>query len=792
MQNQRSLLALFIAAALLRGGLQAQELTDYALEEVVVTARKIPESMQDVPIAIQAFDGDSLSARGLTHIAEIGNFVSNMEYDSLSPINGSSNTPNINIRGIGTTDFLLTIDPSVGVYVDGVYVARSVGGLFDLLDLEQAEVLKGPQGTLFGRNTTAGAVLLTTKKPGDDARFGFELVTGTDKRVGVRLMASGRISDSLSASIGYSVKRQDGYGERRDFFADHPDFPTLAADIAGITAYDESTGRLLTGNTTGVAPGGLIANGITAQPPGDEQPGNTNTDSARVSLHWQASESIDASLAIDYAETAETAPSLVLLDIFYTDPTAGGGPNIAGLHSIFGFDALTVPYDRRFVTEDNFSTYSSGPGFNKSETLGVSLTVNADISESLSLKSISAYRDLDARFGQDPDHSPLVLDAHTNDFVHEQISQEFQLIGSGYPWNWVAGAYFFEEEGVDQVIVPLLHGLVMLDERNEIDNRAWALFGQGTYDLTDMTNLTAGLRYTDEQKNYDQVHLDCGIANALRVPPDFVVNNCHSLSTGVASESFQNVTYNVSLSHRFSDRFMLYGSYATGFKSGGFTGRTVAFIPDQTPVPFNEEEAATVELGVKSDFWSNRIRLNAALFQTDYEDLQLVIQSGVAPITANAGEATITGLELDVTAQLSENFHATAAIGLLAGKYDEKPVQVGDHLINTPETSISIGLEYSMPLGGGSSLRFRGDYTYKSRIYNNSENTPILIQPSISLLDGSVSWISSSERFKVTLGGKNLTDEEYLITGFFQPGVGYTEGIFARPAQWYLSLRYDY
>ncbi len=770
----------------------AQAPTNRGLEEVVVTARKISESIQDVPVAIQAFTGTSLAERGLTDIAEIGNSVSNMEFDSLSPISGSSNTPNINIRGIGTTDFLLTIDPSVGVYVDGVYVARSVGGLFDLLDLEQVEVLKGPQGTLFGRNTTAGAVLLTTRKPGDETRLGFEIVTGTDSRIDVRVKASGRLSESLSASLAFSTKRQNGYGQRRDFFMDNPGLGTLAADIARITVYDESTGALLSGNTTGMAPGSRIAGGITAQPPLDDRPGNTNTDSARLSLHWRATESISAALAIDYADTAETAPALVLLDIFYADPTAGGAPNIAGLHGLFGFDALTVPYDERFIIGDNFSTYATGPGFNDSETLGMALTIDADLSESIGFKSISAYRDLDSQFGQDPDHSPFVLDAHTNDFVHEQLSQEIQLIGSGYRFNWVAGAYLFAEEGVDRVIVPLLHGLVALDERNEIYNQAWALFGQGTYDFTDKTSLTAGLRYTDEKKEYDQVHLDCGIVNALGVLPGFVVDNCNSLSSGVASESFSNVTYNVALSHRFSDRFMIYGSYATGFKSGGFTGRTVAFIPDQTPVPFNEEEASTVEIGAKTDLWSNRVRLNAALFRTDYEDLQLVIQSGVAPVTANAGAATITGFELDATALLTENLNVTVALGLLDSKYDQKPHQVGDNLINSPDTTIGVGVDYSMPLDDGNTLTFRSDFTYKSKIHNNSENTPILTQSSVSLLDASISWTGARERIAVTLGGRNLTDEEYLITGFFQPGVGYSEGVFARPAQWYLSLRLDY
>ena len=721
--KKRSWGILGVVASIFAGGVteshraEARDTGQYTLEEIVVTARKVSESLQDVPISIQAFSGDNLTNRGLTNIADIGNFVSNMEFDSLSPITGSSNTPNINIRGIGTTDFLLTIDPSVGIYVDGAYVARSVGGLLDLLDLEQVEVLKGPQGTLFGRNTIAGAVLLTSRKPGDETKFSLEATTGSDSRADLRVNLSGSLSDSLSANFAFSSKNQDGYGERRDFFADNPGLTTLPAAIAGITVYDEPTGTLLSGNATGLAPGSLIAGGrITAQPPANEQPGNVNTDSARIGLYWDPSESTSVSLAIDYTDTAETAPALVLMDIFYTDPTAGGAPNIAGLHSISGFDAATIPFDERFIIDDNYSTYATGPGFNYSETFGLGLTVESELSDNLSFKSITGYRDLDALFGQDPDHSPFTLDAHTNDFTHEQISQEFQLLGDGENSSWVAGLYYFKEEGVDQVIVPLLHGLAALDERNEIDNSAWAVFGQMNYDLSENTSLTAGLRYTDEEKDYDQVHIDCGVANALAVPAGNVVNGCNSLSTGSATASFSNISYNLSLSHRFSEEFMLYGSYATGFKSGGFTGRTVAFIPDQTPIPFNEEEAATFELGIKSDLMDNRLRINGALFHTDYEDLQLVIQSGVAPVTANAGAATITGLELDLTAQVSEGLLITTALGLLNGDYDDKPIQVGNNLVNAPEASLGLGLDYSVVLDSGSSMAFRADYTYKTII----------------------------------------------------------------------------
>ncbi len=788
------------------GPAHAESAVVAGLEEIVVTARKVKESLQDVPISVQAFSAQNLSAQGLSNVSEIGDLTSNMEFDALSPINGSSNTPNINIRGIGTTDFLLTVDPSVGVYVDGIYVARSVGGLLDLLDLEQIEVLKGPQGTLFGRNTVGGAIQLITRKPTDEFRFSAEATTGEDNRRDFRFNVSGGLAENLFASLAFSTKNRDGYGKRRDFFADNPDLAGLEAAINGIKAYDEATGALLSGNTTGLAPGSIIAGGITAQPSSGDDPGNENNYSIRTSLVWEVSDTFAATFSVDYNEADETAPALVLLDIFQDDlsaPTPGVAnpltgnefaPNIVASHTLAGFEAGTTAFSEdRFVIGDKYSTYATGPGASESETIGYSLTLDAEISDTVSFKSITAYRDLESVFGQDPDHSPFLLDAHTNDYTHEQLSQEFQLLGNSEQLKWVLGFYYFEEEGVDEVVVPLLHGLAVLDERNEVDNSAWAAFGQGTYHFAnEATSLTLGLRYTDEDKEYIQTHLDCGIANALGVPDGFVVNNCNSLSTGTADESFTNLSYTVSLAHRWTDDVMTYLSYSTGYKSGGFSGRTVAFIPDQTPFPFNEEEASTFEVGVKSSWFDNRLRLNAALFDTSFEDLQVTIQSGVAPITANAAEASIKGFELDMMAAVTDNLQLTLAVGLLDGEYDEKPSQLGDNLVNAPESTINFGFVYDVPLNNAGSLVLRGDYTYKSKIYNNAENTDLLTQSSIGLLDASISWISPDAHYTATLGGKNLTDEEHLITGFFQPGVGYTEAVYARPNEWYLSLKYNF
>ncbi len=627
---------------------------------------------------------------------------------------------------------------------------------------------------------------------------------GSFNRLDLAASLSGPITDNIFAGVAFSRKRQDGYGRFRDFFADNPDLVGLEAAIAGITVFDERTGALLSGNSTGLAPGSLIAGGrAIAFPEPGERPGNENNWSARGTLVWEPSSDFTITIAGDYADADETAPALVLLDVFADDLSQPGGgpnpvtgndfaPNLVGLHNIFGFEAATTAYNNEnFVIGDNFSTYATGPGGSRSEVWGISGTIEASLSDALSLKSITAYRDLDSVFGQDPDHSPFVLDAHTNIFEHQQFSQELQVLFNTGILNGVLGAYYFEEQGVDQVVVPLLHGLAALDQTNSIDNEALAFFAQVTVEVGPYTNVTGGIRYTDETKTYDQVHLDCGIANALMVAPGFVVNNCNSLSTGVATADFSNVSYLISLDHRFSSSALVYASISTGFKSGGFTGRTTAFQPNQTPLPFDEESATNFELGAKFDFDFGRI--NLALFQTDFDDLQLVIQQGVAPVTTNAASARIRGVEAEILLEPTDGLRFNLAGSYLDASYrDPPPFPIGPELANTPEFSLNGGIEYEMLTGGSGGFTARVDGTFKTEIFNNAENTAALLAPSVFLLNASLTWEDSSERYSVTVGGRNITDEVNLITGFFQPGVGYTEGVFNRPAEWYLSLGFRY
>ena len=777
--------------------------------DIIVTARRVKENLQNVPIAITALSSARLTESGGTTIADVGNLAPSVHVNSISPINGSSNTPNFNIRGIGTTDFLLTIDPSVGVYVDGVYVARSVGGLFDLLDLERVEILRGPQGTLFGRNTIGGAVQYVSRAPDKQFRLSGEATVGSYHRFDVRGSISGAITDTLFGSFAFSRKKQDGYGNRVDFFATHPGLTGTIIDINGrpqtvplrqaiaaITLYDEATATLLSGNGAGLAPGSILAGGkVIAPGNGNARPGNVNNWSTRASLVWAPSDGVKFTLIGDYAKNEESSPALVIINTFETDfskPLTGGGyaGNLVALHNA-AFAPATIKYnDANFVIGDHYSTYGNGPSGSISEVFGGSLTGEFTLSPDVSIKTITAYRNLDSLFGDDADQSPLEMDSHSNSIQQNQFSQELQLLGKFGNLNGVAGAYYFTEKGNDEVIVPLVNGLAVLDENNAVKNQSFALFTQETYKFDDQNSITGGIRYTHEKKDYDQRHLDCGVANALGVPPTVIVNRCYSLSTGKASQTFNNVSYLVNYSHRFNANAMAYISYSTGFKSGGFTGRSTAYFASQTPIPFGPEKARSVELGLKTNF--RGIRFNAALFNTDYSGIQLTVQQGIAPITINGADARIRGAEFEGEFRPFEGLTINASVSLLDAKYTTvRPFGIGPVLPNTPKFSSNLGLSYKLPVGT-SSVTLHADGTYRSSVYSNTENTVQLIQPNFFELNASVKWSDARDRFSLTAGGRNITNESTLITGFFQPGVGYNEGVYTRPAQWYLTAAFKY
>ena len=738
------------------------------IEEITVTARKREESLQDVPIAISAFSGDALNKKGVTNIAQVADYTPGLEMDSTAAISGSSAALTTFIRGIGMSDFLLTIDPGVGLYVDDVYVARSVGGLVDLLDIQRVEVLKGPQGTLFGRNTIGGAVSIVSKDPGDQLAGSLGLTLGTDNRLDMRGKVDVPLTDKLLSSLSFSSKTQDGYGKRLPFPSDY-----IPLSVPAGTAPNAFGNGELYGN-------------------GDDL-GEVNTQSARVKLFFN-DDQFQARFAVDITRARETAPVSTLLGFA---PTYGTGAALADAHNAFATGgaapANRLVYDERWITGNEHTTYGNAPSQSDYDLFGAALTLNWQF-DAVDVKSITAYRDLESDFGRDGDSSPIILDHTRNTYEHEQFSQEFQITGSllNDRMSWLGGVYYFKEEGSDRVQVPLglevdlalagAPGTVInlwLDELNDVENTSKAIFAQASYNFTDKLSATFGLRHTKDDKRYSPTHVTQGL-------------NPVALLIDDESVEFSDTSPRFSIDYRWSDSVFTYFSYSAGFKSGGFTGRTVD--PKDGARPFDPEEAETLEVGVKLDY--DRVRINAALFSTDYTDLQIINQEGITPITVNAGESEIKGLELEIMAVPTDNLTLMFSYSYLDADYTEisdpnATITEDFEFANTPENSFNFSVDYIIDLNSGAELLLRADYNWKDDHFNDAENTQLLAQDSFGLLGMSASY-TSPKHWKIVAGVKNATDEIFLYSGFSQPGVGFVEGSYSRGREYYLTTEYHF
>ena len=803
--------------------LSSEAIAQISVDEVIVTARRIEENQQEVPITVNSYSAEELSARGLTNITQIGDFTPGLTIDFTSPISGSSASASTFIRGVGQSDFLLTIDPGVGIYVDGVYIARSVGGVVDLLNTERVEVLKGPQGTLFGRNTIGGAINITSRRPGDEFFAEGEVSVGNFNRRDVRVAADVPLLEDVQLSLAFSSKNKDGYGERIPF--DGPQ----QGDIT------------LTGPTPGAF--ALAGSPFLSQAAGNStELGNENTDTARAALYWQPTDRLDLKFAYDYTRTREASPVSTLLSTsaapVFTDvdgnrvspdtPGAFANPGAVGPQP-FGPDSLqtlgntiiaavapdtVTPFDDRFITGDPFTTFATGPNFSNLDINGFSFSGKYELTDNIEGELILAYRDLEAVFGRDGDNSPLVVDHTSNIYNHEQFTAELKFSGISLEdrLKWTAGGFYFEEQGDDNVFVPLGHvgglpgaaPLLQLDELNQTDNTSFAAFGEGSFSLTDSLSVTAGLRFTDETRRYDPIHQDFGQFFATAAGGAFDLfgptasgNSTLLLPLGEVEQSFSDLSYRAGLEYRATDDIFLYANVSTGFKAGGFTGRTVQPVPE--PVPFDEENLIQYEVGFKSDFWDGRARFNAAGFFSEYDDIQIVVQEGITPITVNAASAEISGIEADLRLQVTENFFLNANGAYTNAEYTEvdlsstnalsSSVTVDSEFANIPEFKSSVTAEYSTTVPTGD-LRLRGDWTYTSEIFNNAENTPELVEPDLHLFNAGLTYANESGDWDLIFTVRNITDEEYIVSGFDQPGVGFTEATFARPREWGLTFKY--
>ncbi len=654
------------------------------LEEILVTAQKRTQSLQETPISLAVFDEAGIERLGITNIGDIQNLVPNL---SIIPFGVSPTTLRIYIRGIGTVDSQITQDPPVGVYMDGVYMARNSGLAMDVAEIERIEVLRGPQGTLYGRNTTGGAINVITRRPGDEFEFAQLFSFGRFSEVRSRSMLNLPLTDQLAARLVYQRHDRDGWirntGEGEDFHA-----------------YDK--------------------------------------EAMRGDLRWQPGEGITVDYTWDrsvsdfggsYYHLVELNPDF---DVFF--------PDLAG----------TLERQRGRASKAELALPFRA---SRERTSGHALTVSIDTPVG-ELRSITAYRELKQNAYQDysanPDISFFVNDPFRLD--QEQWSQELQLVGSTNDgrFDYVAGVYYFEEEGTEDALdrIPLFG--VDLPRRIDVENRAVAAYGEVTWhpEMAPDWSITVGGRYTRDRRKAD--------------------NNIDPRT----SAKFNNFTPSLTVNYAIDDVTSVYAKVVTGYKSGGFNLRQANFADG-----FDEEELISYEVGWKSELMQRRIRFNGALFYADYDDIQLDILVPDQPdptltITENAGEAEIWGLETDITAMLTSDLLLSFSYGYL--NTDVKSV-VGDdanlyELPNAPKHSLTAGIDWTLARTRAGELSLAVDYAWRDDYQTGVRRLVGIDVDAYSVTNARLTltgsdWFAAGE-YRVALWVKNAFDKEYFADTF--------------------------
>lgn len=736
------------------------------VEDIVVTARRFEERLQSTPVAVSAFTSEGLEEAGVTALTDIATAVPNLTMSATGAGSGGASNPQIYMRGIGQVDFLITTDPGVAIYVDGVYYARATGSAFDVLDLERVEVLRGPQGTLFGKNAIGGAINLVSRRPSDEYGGQLQVTAGEFNRTDVRASVDLPISEDVRARVS-------GVWQLRDGFTD----------------------RILVGDDMG----------------DQDQVGG------RAHFEWTPSSDLSFTFILDGTSARQNSANTALMSF---DPSAGLAPLWIGLVAIP--NGLSLPIVN---AETPFENSSTGPNVSNLDLWGASLAADWDFAEHTTFRSITAYRALSAEFGRDGDNSPSQY-IHTDNVVDQhQFSQEFQLLGgdSDSALRWVLGAFYFDEwardtndvrlasglwsalEGLPGPVIPLspapcptlciggvgnpLNALFDLDFDiyNRIESQSYAVFGQGTYQFADRWSLTAGLRYTEEEKTYFLFHQRVN-AGVPIIPPTTV------------SADFDDLSPRLGLEYQAADGLFLYASASRGFKSGGFNGRPTTTSEVQS---FGPETLWSYEAGVKFDSSDRRLRLNLATFFNQYDDIQLTSvgadsTGNLILTTENAGLAEAWGVEAELTAIPVEGLSVSATLGYIDAEYTElnpgATVTLDTAFMKTPEWTANLAAVYSFPLPDNlGELSLRGDWSYRSKVYNDPVNTEAIAQGALNLFNARLSWRDPSERFELAVFGTNLSDERYIVGGISAAdSFGTIEGNFGRPREWGVSLRYSF
>ena len=721
--NRPSILALAVAvASTLPAYVSAQ-----TLEEVVVTAQHREESLQDVPIAITAIGAEELRAADISDLNAISLRTPGFSMGTFTPAQ-----PQLYIRGIGSNADGASEDQSVVVFLDGVYLGRTAGQAFDLYDLERIEVLRGPQGTLYGKNAAGGALNIITQKPSDEFEGGIEVSGGDLGYLSTRAKVSGPLSENLAGKLSVSYKERDGYVE------------SIVADLDNFNAYDSTAMR-----------GQLLA---------------TPTDD------------LEFLFTADYAEDNRVSPGRALGDAFLQEQIVLGAGFTPGF------------YDNLLETEPKSNI----------ETWGLSIQADWTIGNG-TLTSITAYRETDADVLDLAFSAAFAfqsLGSLDNSVVEhgEQFTQEFRYATDLTDSVFLQTGVFYLNEEVERfealdIVCGLLCGLPpgvgfplpqgSADQTNETDS--YGVFAQAIWNITDRLDLTLGARYTYEEKSATNLGSPDGA---------FAILEPYNVSM---EDDWSAFTPKIAVNYAISDAISAYATVSTGFKSGGYQGLAPTGVAASTP--FDEENVTNYEAGIKGTMLNDTLRLSAAAFHMDYEDLQVLVltvqESGLPgpQLTANAGEAEIQGFELEAQWLIGSYLQLLGTYAYLDTEYTELETNLaqfeGNALRNAPENAYSLSAIFDFPLASGN-LNARADYVYKDDAFQDIPNLAEGAMFSYDVLNLRVAYGPASGSWEVATWLKNAMDEEYLLhNSVLNPSLAQLP-LPAAPRTWGITATYNF
>ncbi len=807
--------------------------------EIVVTAQFRETKLQDTPIAITAVNAAMLEARGQTDISQIAGQAPNVVLRP-QPQNGGSGLIAF-IRGVGQTDFNYAVDPGVGVYIDDVYIPTLSSSLLDLMDLDRIEVLRGPQGTLAGKNSIGGAIKLFSAKPDGSGKGSIQATYGSFNRIDVRGIADLKLSDTLFARVSGVAKSRDGHVTLLDYGVSHP--------TSNVPANTARGGNAKVGTQGGQS---YIA--------------------GRLALRWQPTDTLDINISGDYTSDRSEPAGTVLLAAGLPGPTASnpnqfnpaipypatnanGGAWLTGKNGApvqlncafvpagrYGCDTLASSAyggDRRYISYANFidgtvaTTQAPFKPYAAKQNQdfngwGIHGNVTLDLSDSMNVNWISSYRKYQSNFGQDQDASPIPVAQLDNQLNHWAWSQEVRLNGKvgGDFLDYTLGGFYFDQKGVYTARVDLNYaGIDFIHGPDLTPSKAKAVFLNLTAHPTDAWSINAGVRQSWDKKDYTYFRsnpdktvpgpLPCAFfLGAPTAGPTGVGNAPNCLLLGlynvVGQFKGKRTDWRIETDYRISEALFVYGSIATGYKGGGVNPRPF-FGPSNpscspTPTPncnqvqsFRPETLTTYELGFKSDLLDRNLRVNGAVFLNKYKDIQLQLtRCPAAPclLPANAGGADVKGAELEVTLKPATGFTLDGSLSYLDFKYTSILASTNIPITNvtayTPKWTYSFGGQYDMDVGSGK-LSARLDGQYQSEIFTDANNSIWSRVAPRFLANARLGYTTGDKDWQLSLEVQNLFDKYYFTTvADATGGLGVQTGVPGLPRTWALTLKRNF